>query len=585
MIEQIQNFNKSFNAKSTSKQNLTESFIPNGHFDRLTSPNHTIMIGPRGSGKTTLLRMCELEALDIWSGTKSDKYRSRIDFTGVFIPTDRFWKAQYDLFREKFKEDALLKKLLLSSFTYHILECFSNTLIYRTLMIKDKKSYFRHINLSKHDEVEMVEQLSCLWCVETKIPSLRGLAIALALKKHEISSFLSSSDGTKQSNKVPKFADSNIISLLDASIQIVNIYFADSDGKWAFLFDELELAPDSFVQPLIDNMRGGPQNLILKLALSPYHKDVSITHNSYSSMHKQDLSFINLSGVREDGLEFAKTLTNNIFKKQNLTNPINSYFETIDIDRDKEFSELCERDQSFYNYCQKQGILGKSYADLTQNQQAAFRRIQFNVHLRNYYKRPRKRASHYYTGFENICKLLDYNPRMLVGVMSIFSSIAKVEGIIKVHRQLKCIDDYYQSFKALLNTIAVDSNEKNFKSLYDVITKIASFFEQQIHGQVFSPDPRGTITFDHEFNANYMEAIGLALNAGALVIEKNDTDSFHDTNALTSSRCRLSYIFSPKFKLLTNVQPPIDLDEILHKREIRVFDLFAGQGSFNYEAN
>lgn len=580
MIDQIQHFNKSFNAKSTSKQNLAESFIPNGHFDRLTSPNHTIMIGPRGSGKTTLLRMCELEALDIWDGTKSDNYRSKIDFTGVFIPTDRFWKAQFDLYSEKFKSDKLLKKLLLSSFTYHVLECFSNTLIYRVLTSKKKKSYFRNIEISKQNEVQLVEYLSELWHVETKIPSLRGLTIALTLKKHEISSYLSSSDGSRQSSKTPNFADSNIISLLDTSIQIVNQFFDDSDGKWAFLFDELELAPDSFVQPLIDNMRGGPQNLILKLALSPYHKDVSITNNSYSSMHKQDLSFINLSGVREDGLEFAKTLTNNIFKKEKLTNPIESYFETIDINRDKEFSELTKNDKSFFDYCSRQSILGKSYSELSNNQQAAFRRIQFNVHLRNYYQTTRKRASHYYTGFDNICRLLDYNPRMLVGVMSIFSSIAKSEGQIKVHRQLKCIDDYYQSFKALLNTIAVESNESSLNSLYDVITKIASYFEQQIHGEIFSPDPKGTITFRDDYNRNYLEAVGLALNAGALVIEKNDTDSFHDTDGLYSSRCRLSYIFSPKFKLLTNVQPSIDLVEILNQREIKILDMFGGQGEF-----
>lgn len=584
MIDQMQYFTKSFNAKSTSKQSLCHSFIPNSHFDRLISPNHTIMVGPRGSGKTTLLRMCDVEALDIWGADKSDEYRSKIEFSGVFIPTDRFWKAQYDTLIEKFKDDPLLKKLLLSSFTYHVLECFCNAIIFRTQRTKEKNSYFRHVELSKNCEAELVSFLKDLWCVDVRIPSLRGLSIALSLKKHEISSYLSSTDGSKSEEEPPKFIDSNVISVLDTSVQIVNQYFENNDGKWAFLFDELELAPDNFIQPLINNMRGGPQNIILKLALSPYHKDVSITSNSLSSMHKQDLSFINLSGVREDGLEFAKTLAKNIFAKENLRKPIEQYFESYPLNRDEEFKELASRDVSFNAYAVKHGFLGREYKKLTSNEQDSYRRIQFNVHLRNYYQTPRKRPSHYYTGFNNICQLLDYNPRMLVGVMNIFASMAKSEGVIKVHRQLECIDDYYQSFKALLNTIGVDSNKPDLKSLFDVIRKIARYFENQIHGVNFSSDPKNTIVFKNKYNINYLEAIGLALNAGALVIEKNEIDSFHDTSNLLNSRCRLSYIFAPKFKLLTNMQPSVDLVDILNHNKVKVFD-FIEQESDQMELN
>ncbi|KPZ56862.1 hypothetical protein [Pseudoalteromonas sp. P1-25] len=572
MLNQIHSFNKSFNAKSTSKQSLCDSFIPNSHFDRLISPNHTVMVGPRGSGKTTLLRMCEAEALNIWESEQSNEYRSKVDFSGVFIPTDRFWKAQFDRLSKIYKANNLVLKLLNSAFTYHVLECFSCSLVYRALKNKGSCDY-KKIELSKEVESELVGYLADLWCVEVKIPSLRGLSIALTMKKLEVSSYISSLSGPVSKNLAPIFVESELISLMDASISIVNQYFGELNEKWALLFDELELAPDSFVQPLLNNMRGGPQNIILKLALSPYHKDVSITEDSFSSMHKQDLSFINLSGVRDDGVEFAKALSNYIFKQENLLKPIEEYFEGFDIDRDKEFEELASNDDSFSDYLKSQKVLGKKYSSLRSTEKDVVRRIQFNVHLRNYHRARRKRPSNYYTGFLNICNILDYNPRMLIGVMSIFASIAKSEGIVKSHKQIECINEYYQSFKALLNTIAVESDESGVRSLYDVIQEIAQYFHQQIHGGGFSPSPKGSITFKNDYNENYMDAIGLALNAGALVIEKNEIDAFQDINNLRGARCRLSYIFSPEYRLLMNLQPPVDLVTILNHKRLKVFNI------------
>ncbi len=376
-----------------------------------------------------------------------------------------------------------------------------------------------------------------------------------------------------EEDNLPVFVESELVQLMDASINIVNQYFGNLNEKWALLFDELELAPDSFIQPLLNSMRGGPQNIILKLALSPYHKDVSITEDSFSSMHKQDLSFINLSGVREDGVEFARALSEYIFKQDNLLEPIESYFEGFEIDRDKEFSELADVDTSFTDYLKEQGVLGKKYLDLDGTARDVVRRIQFNVHLRNYHLSRRKRPSNYYTGFLNICNILDYNPRMLIGVMSIFASIAKSEGVVKNHKQIECINEYYQSFKALLNTIAIESDESDVRSLYDVIKEIAQFFHLQIHGDTFSPNPKGSINFKNDFNENYMDAIGLALNSGALVIEKSEIDAFQDVNNLRGARCRLSYIFSPEYKLLLNLQPPVDLVTILNHRRLKVFNI------------
>jgi len=516
--------------------------------------------------------MCENEALNIWKSEQSDEYRSKIEFSGVFIPTDRFWKAQFDRLSKIYKEEPVVLKLLNSAFTYHVLECFSCTLVNRALKNKGNSDY-KKVDLSKDNESELVQFLSELWYVDVKIPSLRGLSIALTMKKLKISSYISSLNGPVTEASIPLFVESELIPLMDASINIVNQYFGELNEKWALLFDELELAPDSFVQPLLNNMRGGPQNIILKLALSPYHKDVSITEDSFSSMHKQDLSFINLSGVRENGIEFARALSSYIFKQEKLFKPIEEYFEGFDIDRDREFEELANTDESFSDYLKAQKIAGKKYSELDKTEKDVVRRIQFNVHLRSYHLSPRKRSSNYYTGFLTICNILDYNPRMLIGVMSIFASIAKIEGVVKNHKQIECINEYYQSFKALLNTIAVESDKSGVRSLYDVIQEVAQYFNQQIHGDTFSPNPKGSIIFKDNYNDNYMDVIGLALNAGALVIEKNEIDAFQDINNLRGARCRLSYIFSPEYRLLMNLQPAVDLVTILNHKRLKVFNI------------
>ncbi len=572
------NFNESFNAKATSKVNLCSNFIVNSHYDLLTTPNNTIMIGPRGSGKTTLLRMLDVETLDMWDKDISSNYRNKISYSGVFVPTDRFWKTQYERISTKFKSNESAQKLLRASFVYHILECLAQVVCYRANSTLKKKNNYLNIEISKQDESELVLLLSDYWKVEPKIRSLRGLVIATSIKKQEISTLITSLH-SNQNTADFYIVEHDLIGILETSIQIINQYFLENDGKWAFLFDELELAPEVFVQPLIDSMRGGPQNIIFKLALSPYHKGISITKDSFSGMNKQDLTFINLSGVREEGFNFAKEISQNIFHKHGLTNDIESYFLSSEsIDRDIDFNELILKDKSFYEYASKQKLNIADYSSLDDTRRAVYRRIQFNLHLRNYYlkddkrKSSRRRESLYYTGFKNICTMVEYNPRMLVGIMSIFASIAHKNGSIKEHEQLSNIKNYADSFKALLSTIAVNSSNNQFVTLFDIIDKIGSFLHEEIHGETFNPDPRGSITFKNEFNINYISAIGLALNAGALIIEKSSIDSFHDIDDIVNERCRLSYLFAPEYRLLLNRQRSVDLIDILNHSEIEVVD-------------
>ncbi len=588
MFEKAPSIYESFNARTLTTQELCDSFIVSEHFQNLASSNHTIMIGPRGSGKTTLMRMLQVEALEIWNDSSAPKFRNSISFSGVFIPTDRFWKTQFDIIKDKVGSIEEGGRLLESIFVYHTLERMASTIGYRVAQAPRKKNNFKSVVIKKVDEAELVGELAQLWHVSPKICSLRSLEVSVTNKKKEVSDYITSSLDRKTIGHInkPDIVTGGISSILGASTRIVNSYFNECGHKWSFLFDELELAPEEIIQPLVDSMRGGPEDVIFKLSLSPYHKNLEVTKCSDSSMSNQDLSFINLTGNSDKmGLEFSKKLCSNIFKKNNLNDDIESYFEEPKpFSVEDTFRELSEKDLTFKEYLDDQRINIddiRNYGD--KNKGPTVRKIKFVAHLRNYYRKEsglasRKRPPDSYVGFSNLCKAMEYNPRMLIGLINKFISIVKEKKTIPITSQLECLNDTFRSYNALLRTIAISSDDNSYNTIFDLIETIATSFKEEIVGAQFCPEPKGTLTFKKDENIGYLAAVGFALNAGALIIVKNSDEPFHDFKDLRKARCRLSYLFSHRFGLLTTKPREIELVDLLKRSNprssvIKVVDL------------
>ncbi len=338
-------------------------------------------------------------------------------------------------------------------------------------------------------------------------------------------------------------------------------------------------------------MRGGPEDIIFKLALSPYHKNVSVTDSPESSMKDQDHVFINLTGSSErEGLRFSKNLCENIFRKNGLNENIESYFEgPVKMKVEQEFLELSDKDNSFKSYLDQRGIeVGKFDTYKEKDKLPIIRKIQFVVLLRNYYKdkdgknKSRRRPPDYYGGFPNICRAMEHNPRMLIGIMNMFIHSAKESGSIPIHLQLKNLNNFFESYRALLSTIAVDSTYRNYNTIYDLIEKIAKSFRKQILGDRFQAEPKGSLIFKKSSNEHLSDAIGLALNSGALIVDKDDASSFHDIVDIKNTRCRLSYLFSHHFGLLMTNPREIDLIDLLEDFNIVNESINVVQPSLNH---
>lgn len=574
MIENnpAQSIHDSFNARTLTTTALCDSFIINNYFPILAGPNHSIMIGPRGSGKTTLMKMLQVEALDYWSGSEASEYRRTISFSGVFIPTDRLWKQQYLSLTQAGEASPETKNLLNSIFLLHVLERFVGVLEFRTSRTDNSYHEFKKIIMPKTEESELTRELAKAWDLTPSIFSLRSLKLSLSEKKVRLSTQIRRS----QTDHVEAHL-SDIVPTLEHAVTVANSYLNEPDEKWCFLFDELELAPESLVQPLIDAIRGGPDNIIFKLSLSPYHGDIKIVKTIESPMERQDFSLIDLSQAnKKDGEKFSKALCEQIFKRNGYNDNIENYLEVpAKFDIKETFQSLSKKDSSFAHYLNDQNIEIGSINNYKENEKRTLvRKIQFVAYLRNFYLnesgrlRSVRRAPDYYAGFPRLCQAMEYNPRMLIGMTnSLLDALDGSKNKITIQAQIKILEDSIRSFKALLNTIPTGS--KNFATVFSIVDHLGKFISKKyIKGEKFYSEPLATFLLENEPNSELVQAIGHGLNAGAFIKEPSKKDSTQTSDSNFKIRFRLSYVFAHEYGLLLSATRHLSFPDIKSKEKV-----------------
>src|SRR4051794_12830019 len=87
-------FLDAFNARYLDPSEVAETFIPLEHFNDVIARSNTLIVGPRGTGKTTLLKMLHPAAMATWDHDQADAAARRVDYCGVYVPTDVLWSEQ-----------------------------------------------------------------------------------------------------------------------------------------------------------------------------------------------------------------------------------------------------------------------------------------------------------------------------------------------------------------------------------------------------------------------------------------------------------------------------------------------------------
>jgi hypothetical protein len=591
---------ESFNARSLKPAQVARTFVPSLQYQRLTQRRHSVLVGPRGSGKTTLLKMLQPQALEVWSHAQAPSFRSSIDFTGVFIPTDLTWREQIQALGGGKLDPDSLRLLSAATVTTHVLRSLAITIAYRCSTEEHGGAYaFRRVDLSGDLESEIVEYVSSAWELRLPVPSFLALKHALSLRLSRIQQLANQEASLSENGRVARLAQHGYLFLdlfHSASVGIERFDDAIDQGesRWALMFDELELAPDWLQSALISAMRSRDDRFIFKLALAPFSGGLPIMKDHLSPAPDQDFDPVCLwYAEKRSAYSFCVDLWYQILAERNLprTDPKaalgRSYFETPSEEwRDggtaympkkrlgRTIISAASKDSSFRRYLAANNIDPYRLQLLSGLERSAtLRKIAPVIVVREFFrregeggksvKRSRKSAA-LYTGADSLFAVSEGNPRWFISMIGRLldhwdpERCAVTEAV-----QAGEMVHAAQRFAAMIGTIPT----KNFSSvgsrgLLGLVEAIGEYFHARVTADEFTPEPPNTFVVDDKVSDGVARGLGQALNAGAIVYVPDDWSRLI-LDDLRAKRFRVSYLLAPIFGLPIRLGKEIVLSSIM----------------------
>ncbi|NTW87982.1 MAG: hypothetical protein HGB26_02395 [Desulfobulbaceae bacterium] len=579
---------ESFNARNLSPIQVAKSFIPPTQFEELIQRQHSIVIGPRGSGKTTLLKMLQPTALATWSHREAERIKSSIDFTAVFIATDVSWGAQLDAMGTNKIPKDIREKLGRAAFVTHVLISFIETVKNCAALDELRSGSLSRlsIDLNKNIEAQFVKLVSENWELSPALPSLQGLIFSLRNRLSDIAKFAlkeadTEPEAIQEITRNTSYLHLSFIESLIFGIEVLGSLTDDEHRRWAFLFDELEIAPRQIRRILFRSLRSADQRLLFKLSISPYSEDIELLENSTSAMSYHDYQKIELWYPRkESAVNFCNELFSSILKSSGVNDKSAadvfgySEFEPEDSDaigyspdskNGRKFLSLYEKDDTFQIYINKHNIDIKNLHKLYDTRRAStIRKVTSIVTVREAYKGKSRKNPDVYAGAKSIFAIVEGNPRWFIGLTTqLVREYTKQNVTVDRAIQAKSILSASNRFRAQLRTIPYKTNTIiHPKGLLGLLDPIGSSFRRIIIDDEFEPEPPLSFIVDSSTSEDIIDALGKALNAGAIIyVPQPDDDPI--LTSLKGKRFRLSYMLAPHYKLPLLLGSHISLRRII----------------------
>jgi hypothetical protein len=548
--------------------------------------------------------MLQPSALVSWPHEDAEEIARSIDFTGIFVATDISWSQQLNLLGNGTLEPQFSRLLSVASFTTHSLKAVLTAFQQRISASTGATTRLVNIPIPNQKlEGAIVTSIAKAWHVENIAPSFFSLRQALTYRLMQIGEIGSQETIAGASGREDRLASVPYLHLpfLEASAYAIEV-FEDAlqipPGKWGYAFDELELAPESIQQELIQAIRSTDDRFLFKLALNPFTTNTSLLQHTLSPAPGQDFDQISLWYAEKrvaqgfcEGLwkELAKQIDAPAWSPRGVLG--NSYFESSAEDMEEErrayapgsrwakrFSALAAKDASFREYVTRRAIDLHALHLMDEDQRAAeVRKVAPIVALREFYLRDpgskdeqadslrSRKTAVLYTGADSVFALTEGNPRIFIGLVGALLQDAKRRTVPTVSPRVQAerLLATAERFLATLRTIPVENaREDAGMGVVNLLRKIARYFHADAVRGEFQAAPVGSFTIDARTPEVILKALGQALNAGAIIYIPDDEGKVILTS-LRGKKFRLSYLLAPLYGFPIRLGRDIALSRIL----------------------
>lgn len=536
-----------FNAKRLSPRQIAGSFVVPSSFSAIASADHCYVVGPRGSGKTTLFRMLGGESLMAWRGSDAASVRGRINYSSIFLPADQLWASQMNIATAR------------GAFTAQMLYAFVETMMYRTSSA-DSSGNAVHLPviLTHEQEVALAEQCAKTWGFDNAKPGFLGLQEAL---DHYLMR-LSHQDGPHAG----VLGNGGSISLLNFGVRAFNRIAKTPHHRWALLLDEMELAPPEIHNEVTSFVRGGANELILKVSMSPFDRYMHSYGAGGAPIPGHDFQTIYLSGQSRQEIQ---SFTNGLWKESLRSRD----FAYVPMSRalgisggvedggprssDQDVVRILKRAQSqdtdLARWLKDKFIDLGALESLSYNRRSAtvrkilplvvFREAILSFRGGRPVRRSRKKSIEPFTGARAVTTLLEGNPRWIKTAFSqMLNFYDPRTRTISPGFQYSALVDLANRFESLLRVLPQPQETSRAFPVAELVDGIASHMNRQ-NTSSFTPDPQNCFTVDGKAPTTVLDALVLGLYAGAFV-HVRDRRSPAVLSDFRGQRFRLAYLLA-----------------------------------------
>lgn len=578
-----------FNARWVSPENVAETFVPIPQFRQLLHNSHSLLLGPRGCGKTTLLKMLTRQAQTKWlssgRGARFDVQFQPPGFEAVYIPSDVRWSYEVRSIPDSITSNSDLVKraqrvMVAANAIYH----FVGTL--RELVSTDRGL-----------ERSVCEQLIRRLALKETLPTVRDVRCSLEDLTGTVRGTVSAGNVLSLETvlaRVPAFLYGHVLDSIASVLHIVSEYLDEKTkpNQWALCFDELEIAPEWLRGELVESLRSGPQDVLLKLTWHPILPSGIPTSPGAAN----DFRPIRLWHSHiEDPKQFCEDLTTDFLRRKfgkEAPSPSDVFSRSVlASEAEDEPPKAYERDSTEYIAFRDLAAWDRAFAsvladrkidpqDPVPKNQAEkdrfFRKVKPIVLLRHVFsdetKNRSRKAPALYVGREAIYAMSEGNPRWLLSLLTDLIDLGEprqsgqaavsvsyqsqgrllASASIRLRSLIKA-----SPFRPPANTLSAADY-----TLLGFVEELGNYFRESIYNKDdFREDPLGSFECPESIDDVYLAMITQLLENGALVY----VGSTHQDvpTAIGGSRFRLSFMLAPIFKLPFRNFKAVSLSEIL----------------------